>query len=81
MKTTCFDLNIESRVDGVKRNEASEEVKKYVFHELLRRSTNGVLARKATREVAAMFNVMCKLFSDFERSHGFFCMATAYCAR
>jgi hypothetical protein len=57
MKTTCFYLNIEPPVDGVRWNEVSEEVKNHVFHELLRRSTNGVLPRKATREVAAMFNV------------------------
>jgi hypothetical protein len=47
---------MEPPVDNVRWNEASEEVKNLVFHELLR-STNGVLPKEATREVATMFHL------------------------
>jgi hypothetical protein len=56
---------MEPHVDTVRRKEASEEVKNQVFHELLRRSVNGVLPKSATREVATMFHLHVRTVQRF----------------
>jgi hypothetical protein len=49
----------------MRRNEAYEEVQNQVFHELLRRSMNGLLPKEATREVASMFHLHVRTVQRF----------------